>query len=191
MSPGSLGVVQTDDPTDGRSPRDAAPTDPPPPTVQHCASVREPRDPARRPQPPEELLELLHDVLRAVRRDAAEQLGHDITPGQLRMLRTLDRCGRPVRLGELAAVLDVAPRSVTSKVDHAETDGWIRRVADPRDRRATLVELTEEGHHLLDTVSAQRHEGVRARLEALDTDEQRTLLELLRRVAGSPGGASG
>lgn len=177
--------MQTDDPTDGRSSRDAAPTDPPTPTVRHCAPARDPRDPARAPQPPEELLELLHDVLRAVRRDAAEQLGQDITPGQLRMLRTLDRCDRPVRLGELAAVLDVAPRSVTSKVDHAEADGWIRRVADPRDRRATLVELTEEGHDLLDRISAQRHEGVRARLEVLEADEQRTLLDLLRRVAGA------
>jgi len=149
-------------------------------TVRHDGAVREP---SRRPQPSEELLELLHDVLRAVRRDAAERLGHDITPGQLRLLRTLDRVDRPQRLGELAAALDVAPRSVTSKVDQAEADGWIRRVPDPRDRRATLVELTDAGHTLLDRVSQQRHEGVRARLEVLDADEQRTLLDLLRRVA--------
>ncbi|MCC2321528.1 MarR family winged helix-turn-helix transcriptional regulator [Cellulomonas xiejunii] len=182
---------RTDDVTDGK--RDlapsGAPSDPPPFTVGHDDRPRERREPARRPPPSEELLELLHDVLRAVRRDATERLGHDITPGQLRLLRTLDRLGRPQRLGELAAVLDVAPRSVTSKVDHAEADGWIRRVPDPRDRRATLVELTEEGHDLLETVSAQRHEGVRARLEVLDADEQRTLLELLRRVALAPDDA--
>jgi len=191
--PGSLGRVEqrTDDVTDAS--RDAAPSgprsDPPPSTVGHGDGSCERREPARRPQPSEELLELLHDVLRAVRRDAAERLDHDITPGQLRLLRTLDRLGRPQRLGELAAVLDVAPRSVTSKVDHAEADGWIRRVPDPRDRRATLVELTDEGHDLLDRVSEQRHEGVRARLEVLDADERRTLLDLLRRVAlGSDDG---
>ena len=122
-------------------------------------------------------------MLRAVRRDAADRLGDDITPGQHRLLRTLDRCDRPQRLGELAATLDVAPRSVTSKVDQAEEDGWVRRVPDPDDRRATLVELTDAGHDLLDRMSARRHEGARARLEALDPDEQRTLLELLRRVA--------
>ncbi|WP_251140955.1 MarR family winged helix-turn-helix transcriptional regulator [Cellulomonas dongxiuzhuiae] len=175
--------MQTDDATDGQPSRDAARTSPRPTTVPHGVPERERREPVRSPQPPEELLELLHDVLRAVRRDAAERLGHDITPGQLRLLRTLDRLGRPQRLGELAAALDVAPRSVTSKVDHAEADGWIRRVPDPRDRRATLVELTEEGHDLLDRLSVQRHEGVRARLEVLDADEQRVLLELLRRVA--------
>jgi len=147
---------------------------------------RERRDPARRPQQSEELLELLHDVLRAVRRDATDRLGDDVTPGQLRLLRTLDRCERPRRLGELAAALDVAPRSVTSKVDQAEDDGLVRRVPDPDDRRATLVELTDAGHDLLDRLSARRHEGVRARLEVLDADEQRTLLDLLRRVADAP-----
>lgn len=176
--PGSLDAVVDDaqDPTgDHARPGGCAPVG---------TGPRDRRDPSPRPEPSEELLELLHDVLRAVRRDAAERLGDDITPGQLRLLRTLDRCDRPQRLGELAATLDVAPRSVTSKVDQAEQDGWVRRVPDPDDRRATLVELTDAGHDLLDRVSARRHEGARARLEVLDTQEQRVLLDLLRRVAG-------
>lgn len=167
---------QTDD--DGRS---AAPAgSPDPSTVRHDGAHREP---GTEIPPAEELLGLLHDVMRAVRRDASETLG--AAPGQLRMLRTLDRCERPCRLGELAEALDVAPRSVTSKVDQAEADGWIRRVPDPRDRRATLVELTDAGHDLLDRATRQRHEGARARLDALDADEQRTLLALLRRVAAA------
>lgn len=133
--------------------------------------------------PSEEFLELLHDVLRSVRREASELLGHEMTPGQLRLLRTLDRCDRPRRLGELADVLDVAPRSVTSKVDQAEEDGWVRRVPDPADRRATLVELTESGRERLARLSDRRQEGARARLDVLTADEQAQLLALLRRVA--------
>jgi DNA-binding MarR family transcriptional regulator len=142
------------------------------------------RDPGRSVAPSEELLDLLHGVLRNVRRDASEHLGDAITPGQLRLLRTLDRMGRPRRLGELAEALDVAPRSVTSKVDQAAADGWVRRVPDPDDRRATLVELTAAGRERLDAVASSREAGVRARLDALDDDEQQTLLRLLRRVAG-------
>ena len=67
------------------------------------------------------------------------------TPGQLRFLRTLSRCDSPQRLGEIAERLDVAPRSVTSKVDQAEADGHVRRIPDPTDRRATLIELTDGG----------------------------------------------
>ncbi|GIG32764.1 MarR family winged helix-turn-helix transcriptional regulator [Cellulomonas oligotrophica] len=133
--------------------------------------------------PSEEFLGLLHDVLRSVRREASTILGHDITPGQLRLLRTLDHAGEPRRLGELAEVLDVAPRSMTSKVDQAEADGWVRRVPDPADRRATLVELTDAGHEQLARLSARRQEGARARLDVLAPDEQAALLHLLRRVA--------
>ncbi|WP_243738339.1 MarR family winged helix-turn-helix transcriptional regulator [Cellulomonas shaoxiangyii] len=133
--------------------------------------------------PSEEFLELLHDVLRNVRREASELLGHEMTPGQLRLLRTLDRCDRPRRLGELADVLDVAPRSVTSKVDQAEEDGWVRRVPDPADRRATLVELTDAGRAQLARLSERRQEGARARLDVLTPAEQTELLTLLRRVA--------
>ncbi|ADG73107.1 transcriptional regulator, MarR family [Cellulomonas flavigena DSM 20109] len=174
-----------DDGHDGAPTSRTASSDPATSTVRH---LRPGRDPERPLPPAEELLELLHDVLRAVRRDTADRLGPGAAPGQLRMLRVLDRCERPCRLGELAEALDVAPRSVTTKVDQAEADGWIRRIPDPRDRRATLVELTDAGHDLLDRAARQRHAGVRARLDALDPDEQRTLLDLLRRVAGATPG---
>ncbi|MET0788418.1 MAG: MarR family transcriptional regulator [Cellulomonas sp.] len=131
-----------------------------------------------------ELLELLYGVLRGVRRDAASRLElQGTTPGQLRLLRTLQRCEGPRRLGELAAALDVAPRSVTSKVDQAEEDGLVRRLADPTDRRATLLELTPGGHALLAAISAQRHEGAAERLGRLTDAEQAELLRLLRVVA--------
>lgn len=131
-----------------------------------------------------ELLELLYGVLRGVRRDAAARLElQGTTPGQLRLLRTLERCDGPRRLGELAAALDVAPRSVTSKVDQAEEHGLVRRLPDPTDRRATLLELTDDGRQLLAAISAQRHEGVAERLGRLSEDDQAELLRLLRAVA--------
>ena len=130
-----------------------------------------------------ELLELLHGVLRGVRRDTAAQLElQGTTPGQLRMLRTLERGDGPCRLGELAAALDVAPRSVTSKVDAAEAEGLVRRLPDPTDRRATLLELTPGGRALLGAISAQRHEGAAERLGRLSPEEQAELLRLLRAI---------
>ncbi len=134
-----------------------------------------------------ELLELLHRVLHGIRRDVVA--GRDpqgTTPGQLRLLRTLERCDGPRRLGELAAALDVAPRSVTSKVDAAEQDGLVRRLPDPTDRRATLLELTPDGRAMLAAVSAQRNEGAAVRLGRLSEPEQEELLRLLRVVAGGP-----
>ena len=132
-----------------------------------------------------ELNELLHALLHALRRDAAERFGPAATtPGQQRLLRALARAGGPRRLGELAQVLDVAPRSITAKVDQAEADGQVRRVPDPDDRRATLVELTPAGHEVLVRASAERSVGAGERLARLTPEERAELLRLLRTVAG-------
>lgn len=132
-----------------------------------------------------ELNELLHGLLHALRRDAAERFGPPATtPGQQRLLRALARAGRPRRLGELAQVLDVAPRSVTAKVDQAEADGQVRRVPDPDDRRATLVELTPAGRDVLARASAERSVGAGERLARLTSDERAELIRLLRVVVG-------
>jgi DNA-binding MarR family transcriptional regulator len=133
-----------------------------------------------------EVLELVHGLMHSLRREAADRSGPVGTmPGQVRLLRMLNRCDRPRRLGELAQAMDVAPRSMTSKVDQAEADGLVRRVPDPADRRATLVELTEQGRQVLADVWAQRDVGMRRRLERLTEPERGELLALLRRVAGS------
>ncbi len=135
-------------------------------------------------EPSSEFLDLLYSVLRSIRRDAGrdlESLG--TTPGQHHFLRVLARYDEPPRLGTVAERLDMAPRSVTSKVDQAEADGHVRRLPDPTDRRATLIELTDEGRALLDRVHARRREDAEARLSGLDAGERAQLVALLRRVA--------
>lgn len=135
---------------------------------------------------PGEFLDLLYGVLHAVRRETAVLLRSvGTTPGQLRFLRTLSRCDAPQRLGEIAERLDVAPRSVTSKVDQAEADGHVRRIPDPTDRRATLIELTDGGRDLLAAVAVQQHQGAAERLSVLSDAERAELLRLLREVNGA------
>ena len=57
------------------------------------------------------------------------------------------RCGGTARCGssELSDHLHIAPRSTTEVVDALEARDLVRRRADPGDRRATLVEVTEHG----------------------------------------------
>ena len=131
-----------------------------------------------------ELLELLYTVFHGVRRESGSSPS---TPGQLRFLRTLAGCGSAQRPGSLADALGVAPRSVTSKVDAAEADGLVRRLPDPSDRRATLVELTPAGVAMLQQAASLRHEFASARLARLSPDEQTELLQLLRVVAAPDG----
>ena len=104
----------------------------------------------------ESLSEAFWDVARRLREMSQETLAPwDITPAHLRALRTLKRRGT-MRLSELSDHLHIAPRSTTEVVDALESRGLVRRLADPGDRRATLVEVTGQGATLLDAIRAAR-----------------------------------
>ena len=52
---------------------------------------------------------------------------------------------RPIRLSELASKLVCVRSNVTQLVDRLETEGLVKRAADPADRRAVRAEVTALG----------------------------------------------
>ena len=129
------------------------------------------------------LAEVFWAVARQLRERSQETLAPwDITPAHLRALRTLRRHGT-MRLSELSDHLHIAPRSTTEVVDALETRDLVRRRADPGDRRATLVEVTERGTDVLAAIRDTRGtEAVRVfgRLSPPDRAELARLLTQLR-----------
>ncbi len=129
------------------------------------------------------LSEAFWAVARQLRERSQETLAPwDITPAHLRALRTLRRHGT-MRLSELSDHLHIAPRSTTEVVDALETGDLVRRRADPGDRRATLVEVTEHGTDVLAAIRDTR--GTEAgrvfgRLSPPDRAELARILALLR-----------
>jgi DNA-binding MarR family transcriptional regulator len=61
-----------------------------------------------------------------------------------------------VRLTALAAILGLDPSVVSRQVSALERQGWVRRTADPHDRRATLLALTDSGEELVQELRAAR-----------------------------------
>jgi DNA-binding MarR family transcriptional regulator len=104
----------------------------------------------------EALADAFGAVARRLREKSAETLAPwDITPAHLRALRMLTRHGT-MRLSELSDHLQIAPRSATEVVDALQARDLVRRRADPGDRRATLVEVTEHGASTLAEIRATR-----------------------------------
>lgn len=60
----------------------------------------------------------------------------------------------------LGSRLQVHQTSVTNAVDRLESAGLVVRVAHPRDRRSTLVEITGAGRDLAERVTAELNEKV-------------------------------
>ena len=139
----------------------------------------EPADPAG----DESLADAFGAVARQLREKSAETLAPwDITPAHLRALRTLTRHGT-MRLSELSEHLQIAPRTATEVVDALQAQDLVRRRADPGDRRATLVEVTEHGADVLAEIRATRGPEagrIFARLSPADRAELAIILGKLR-----------
>jgi DNA-binding MarR family transcriptional regulator len=131
----------------------------------------------------ESLAEALSAIARQLRARSVETLAPwDITPAHLRALSTLARHGTR-RLSELSDHLQIAPRTATEVVDALQARDLVRRRADPGDRRAILVEVTERGAGVLaETRAARRAEAGRifGRLSLADRAELARLLSKLR-----------
>jgi DNA-binding MarR family transcriptional regulator len=106
---------------------------------------------------------------------------YDVTPSQVRAMRVLATHGG-VRASELAQHLRIAPRSATEVVDALEAKGLVARSPDPRDRRATLVSLTDRGGEL--TEELRRARGVEAEklFERLTETDRADLARILHKL---------
>ena len=82
----------------------------------------------------------------------------------------------PLRMGELAARLGISAPTVSRLVDHLVERGFLERVTDDDDHRATRVRLSADGHRGLAAVREHGAGLLADRIAALD-DAERALLE--------------
>src|SRR3954470_3153447 len=97
---------------------------------------------------PEALVQAFADFLPVWNRWMRTSLRESgLTPARARLLAVLAESGS-VTMTTLSRLLRVSPRNVTTLVDALENDELVRRVQHPTDRRATNIELTEQGRAL-------------------------------------------
>jgi DNA-binding MarR family transcriptional regulator len=134
------------------------------------------------PDRDETLSETFWAVARRLRELNREALAPwDVTPSQFRAIGVLSRHGT-MRQGELAEHLRIAPRSTTEVVDDLQERGLVERAPDPKDRRATLVGLTQKGTELVDAIRTARHAGSEGFFAGLDDQDRAELTRILTRL---------
>jgi MarR family transcriptional regulator, organic hydroperoxide resistance regulator len=111
--------------------------------------------------------------------DVAFELG--LPPGMLKALTFLGDEGG-IRMGELAEHWGCDASYVTTLTDGLEERGLAERRPLASDRRVKTVALTESGSALLALAMAKLSEPP-AFLDALSASEQRSLRDLLRKIA--------
>lgn len=99
-----------------------------------------------------------------------------LTPQQHQALLAIRAAPRGrATVGHVAERLILKPHSATGLIDRLEALGLVRRRLSEQDRRQALLELTEQAHGILTTLSAAHRQEI-GRLRPL-------LMELLERVA--------
>ena len=133
---------------------------------------------------------LLGSLLRLASQAITEQLVpwlseagfEDLQPAHLAAIQPLWDLPEGARLTTLARSARITKQSMSALVDHLEKRGYVERVDDPDDARATRVRLTNRGRSFGKAVRAFVR-GVEAdwalRIGARRVEEMRTALELL------------
>ncbi len=127
-----------------------------------------------------QLTELVVRASWRIRRGAAKELAPlGVTFAQARVMRVLAQAGEPIRMADLAATLEIVPRSVTTMIDTLEEAGLACREPDRHDRRSVLVEPTPAGHALVDRLDRARRASAEELFGRLTASQRTTLLALL------------
>jgi len=109
----------------------------------------------------------------------ADQLG--LTPRQAHAVAALAESG-PSRMKPLAEKLGVTTGTLTIMADRLENLGLLVRSADPADRRATTIALTDRGREAFVRHHTHHEALSREVLAALTDDEAETLVRLLAKA---------
>lgn len=94
------------------------------------------------------------------------------------------QCKGPQIMSGLSDDLGITPRYVTVLIDHMESEGLVERHRHPRDRRATLIRLTEAGEEACGAAGHEHVEAAAELLQVLTPEQQEALLESMRTLLG-------
>jgi DNA-binding MarR family transcriptional regulator len=87
----------------------------------------------------------------------------------------------PQRLGLLAQAFGLDPSTITRQVQALEHAGLVERKSDPTDRRASLLELTDQGRQVLVATRERRRAWLNAALGDWDEHDHEELGRLLEK----------
>ncbi|GAA4610610.1 MarR family winged helix-turn-helix transcriptional regulator [Actinoallomurus liliacearum] len=98
------------------------------------------------------------------------------------ILLVLHMADRPLRVGEIAARMQVVGPHVTRQLQGLEREGLVERLADPDDQRARLITLTEPGRERISGYLRVVNGWFADALSDWSDEDQRDLVRLFGRM---------
>jgi len=114
--------------------------------------------------------------------DRRIRLTFDMPQAAATALAVIDGAGEPLTPSQVGDRVLIASATMTATLDLLEHRGWIRRIANPDDRRSVLIEITQAGRAITDQMLPGVRALERSVLSALTSDERTHLLDLLAKI---------
>lgn len=125
---------------------------------------------------------VVHDVARMMRWQFDRRASDlKLTRSQWSVLAHLLRTDG-IQQRELAEQMDITAITLTGLIDRMEREGWVERRADPVDRRAKRVYLTEKVAPVTKELRSLAREVRKSAMQGLSEAEQQQLMSLLIKV---------
>lgn len=110
--------------------------------------------------------------------------GIGLTGPQARLLLALER-HPDQNQAFYAERLEIEPITLTRIVDRLEDAGWIERQADPADRRARILHLTDKSRGIVSRLRLSVEGLTEDMLEGFAPDERAVFAQMLDRIAAN------
>ena len=107
-----------------------------------------------------------------------------MTYARMRLLGAL-HCKGPQIMSSISDELGVTRRNVTALVDALEEESLVRRKPHPTDRRATVIEMTDQGERTMERVYDEHRAAVAELFADLDEEDRRELTRMLGALRGA------
>lgn len=109
--------------------------------------------------------------------------GQRVKPSEFILLRMLkgqnEKCPARMRVSEISNKLHITPSAVTHTINSLEKSGFIKRLADPSDRRIVLVSITDKGNTVCQHVYEKHIHFLEGLVDYLGEEDSKEFIRLL------------
>jgi MarR family transcriptional regulator, 2-MHQ and catechol-resistance regulon repressor len=110
---------------------------------------------------------------------------HGLSHAALNALAVIEGAGGPLPAGEVSARMHITTGTMTSVLDTLERNGYVKRLADPNDRRRVLVDITPAAQAVLDKMLPEVQHVVAAAMGSIDAGTLQAFLDTLATVSAA------
>jgi len=129
-------------------------------------------------------LNFVHNKFKQKVNDVLSEAGYDITAEQYLLLDTLWTEG-PLPQQRIADIMLKDKNSVVKLVDSLEARGYVRRVANPSDRRQNIISATSKGERIQEPTTAAAMRAIGEITQRLTEEEINTFIKALDVMANN------